>query len=143
MPLKAYLVSGVGGDRRSPRRGRFALRSSPETTATAEVSCPTSSTGRENHLSMLRFIRPLANQNITITGRKESSRLDDHQAGPELRSQNAHAALGEELDQVAREDKRQGNEEQKDDDRKRDEERKLLIAVRVKKRSDRKRSARR
>src|SRR5581483_6899625 len=39
------------------------------------VSWRTSSTGVENHRSMERFIKPYANQNITITGRKESNRL--------------------------------------------------------------------
>src|SRR5436190_15565922 len=39
------------------------------------VSWRTSSTGVENHLSMERFINPYANQNITMTGINDSSRL--------------------------------------------------------------------
>src|SRR5712692_1117879 len=66
----------------------------------AAVSSRTSSTGRENHLSIERFINPYAKKNIMMTGRNESSNppttrrvrnLDPRT--PSLRSANSFSRL--------------------------------------------------
>src|SRR3954464_10473107 len=53
----------------------FAAAYLASSCAISAVSCLTSSTGVENQRSMERFINPYANQNMTITGKKESSKL--------------------------------------------------------------------
>src|SRR5437667_12264219 len=69
-PEKACLVSGEEAIELASERALWAayLESSE---AMAEVSSRTSSTGRENHFSMDRFMSPYANQNITMTGSNE------------------------------------------------------------------------
>src|SRR5207245_9836650 len=65
-PEKACLVSGEEAIELASERAFWAayLESSE---AMAEVSSRTSSTGRENHFSMDRFMSPYANKNITMT----------------------------------------------------------------------------
>src|SRR5713101_9210912 len=98
-PAKARWVSGNAAiDSASARAFWARYRESRE--AMAAVSSRTSSTGRENHLSIERFINPYAKKNIMMTGRNESSKppttsrvrnLDPRT--PSLRSANSFSRL--------------------------------------------------
>jgi len=66
----------------------------------ADVSPLTSSTGRENHLFDRTVHESIANQNIMSTGRNESSRPANHQAGAEFRSRTPNLLSREELQKI-------------------------------------------
>ena len=100
------------------------------------MSSRTSSTGRENHVSMRAVHQPVGEPEHHDDGKEREQQSAHHQAGAELRSQNAQPPLGKKLQQIAGQDEGQGHEQQKDQDGEsgKKQKRKALLSVGVKKR---------